>query len=309
MELRSRRRLVGLGAALALMVLALLLVWQPWAGRGTASPVSPPATELTGLLATTDLSVGTNRVSFLLVSPEALITIPEASVSSQYVPADGSRAPVKERTTARFHLWPYGTRGNYATKLTFDRPGDWELILKVQDGEGSVGTARISLKVKETSITPAVGAQPPLNPNKTLRDVTSLNQLGSGSSLDPELYEKTIAAAVASEQPSLLVFSSPAFCTSPTCGPQLETVRELKERYKGKAHFIHVEVYDNPDEIQGDLDKGRYSPVVEAWKLTSIEGYLNESWVFILDRDGRIAAKYEGFASAEELEAGLLQVL
>lgn len=125
---------------------------------------------------------------------------------------------------------------------------------------------------------------------------------------DPNGAE-TIGNAVASHKPLMLVFSSPSICTSLTCGPQVDVVSELKERYKSQANFVHVEIYDNPDDIQGDLDKARYSPVVEAWGLTRIEGYFNGSWVFILDRDGRIASKYEGFASLDELEVGLLSVL
>ncbi|MFQ5874561.1 MAG: TlpA family protein disulfide reductase, partial [Dehalococcoidia bacterium] len=108
--------------------------------------------------------------------------------------------------------------------------------------------------------------------------------------------------------PLLVVFSSPAFCTSPNCGPQVDTVSEVKERHRNRTDFIHVEVYDNPHEVQGDLSNGRYSPVVEAWGLTQIEGYLNESWTFVLDGEGRITAKFEGFATAEELEEALLQV-
>ena len=305
----SRPHILRVVAALTAML--AIACAQPEA-TPTSTPTSTagtPNAEIIGLLATTDLSVGTNRVSFLLLSLDALITIPEASVTSLYSPADNVPPLVKETVVGLFHLWPYGTRGNYSMQLTFDVPGDWELDVNVQDADGTISTVRIPLKVKESSFTPAIGAQAPLAPNRILRDVTSLSQLSSGSSPDPELYQKTIAEAVTSNQPSLVVFASPALCTSPTCGPQVETVQSLKERYKDRANFIHVEVYDNPDEIQGDLSRALYSPVVEAWNLASIEGYLNESWVFILDREGRISSKYEGFASEEELEAGLLQVL
>ena len=70
-----------------------------------------------------------------------------------------------------------------------------------------------------------------------------------------------------------------------------------------------MEVYDNPHEIQGDLTTARYSPLIDAWGLSKIEDYLNESFVFILDRDGRIAFKYEGYASADELVEDLRRVL
>ena len=33
----------------------------------------------------------------------------------------------------------------------------------------------------------------------------------------------------------------------------MEVLRQLKDKYKGLANFIHVDFYENPDEIQGDL--------------------------------------------------------
>ena len=321
----SMRYLLGFTFAIAILVVGGVALWQPWDGGGAdsypdssdaestgASTATPSANQLSGILATTDLGLGPNRVSFLLLSPLALITVPQVSVTSVYRQADGSQpvAPVvKEESTASFYLWPYGTRGNYVTQLTFDRPGDWELVVDVTDEDGSVSTARIPLQVGATSATPSIGSLPPMTANKTVADVTSLSQLTTGSSPDPELYQTTISEAVNSREPALVVFASPALCTSPTCGPQVETVQEIKDLYRGQASFIHVEVYDNPDEIQGDLSTTRYSPVVEAWGITDIEDYINESWVFILDREGRIALKYQGFASAEELEQGLLQVI
>ena len=321
MKYRPRLHLIAVSTPLVTGLAVALLLWQPWAKEGnTVSNISenesvgvlspiPSATALTGILATTDLSVGSNRVSFLLVSPDTLITIPEASVTSLYVTAEGPSSIIKEKTTSSFYLWPYGTRGNHTTQLTFDKPGTWELDVRVEDGEEFLGNARIPLNVEASSITPTIGSPAPIALNKTSADVTSLDELTSWSSPDPELYDKTIAEAIAGDKPSVVVFASPAFCTSPTCGPQVETVQELKESYKDQANFIHVEVYDNPDEIQGNIDRALYSPVVEAWKLNHLEGYLNESWVFILDTDGQISAKYEGFASTQELEAGLLQVL
>ncbi len=119
----------------------------------------------------------------------------------------------------------------------------------------------------------------------------------------------TIKEAVENNLPSVVVFASPAFCTSPTCGPQTDTVSELKEKHLGEANFIHVEIYDNPAEIQGDLDRAEIFSVVDDWGLTSIEDYFNESWTFILDADGRIDDRFEGFASLEELDTALMKVL
>ena len=92
------------------------------------------------------------------------------------------------------------------------------------------------------------------------------------------------------------------FCTSPTCGPQVDTVTELKELYSDDANFIHVELYDNPEEIQGDLSKAELNNLVDEWGFSSIAHWFNESWTFVLGSDGRIAQRFEGFATLEELE-------
>jgi hypothetical protein len=274
----------------------------------TGLPTGQPG-KLIGILATTDLGLGSNRISFLLEDPTGFVTLPQVSLASVYQPEDGSAPVAKEAATAALHVWPYGVRANYTTLLTFDAPGRWFLDIDVPgQADGPAGT-RIPLKVARTTHTPAVGAPAPVRDNRTLRDVSSLEELTSWYSPDPEMHTTTISEAVASREPTMLVFSSPGICTTPTCGPQADTVREIKEKYRFDANFIHVEVYDNPADIQGDLSRARYSPVVEAWGLTAIEGYLNESWVFILDRQGRVASKYEGYAAAEELEAGLRATL
>ena len=112
----------------------------------------------------------------------------------------------------------------------------------------------------------------------------------------------TIADAVASRRPLVVVFATPAFCQTATCGPQVEVVGEIRVKYRGLANFVHVEIFDNPGEIQGDLSKAGPTAAVEEWGLPT------EPWTFIVDRNGRIAAKFEGFTTAEEIEEALIKV-
>lgn len=299
------------------VVLAALLAAGCNGGSGATPPAAPepaptePAasdgvTALNGILATKDLGVGENRVSFLLTSPKALVMVPSATVKSVNLSAPDA---VVETSTAAFFLWPFGSRGNYVTDMTFDQPGEWRLDVEVTEEDGSTGMAQIPITVAERSHTPSVGDSPPSDNNKTARDVAMLTDLTTRSTPDPDLYRQTIAEALDEGKPLLVVFASPALCTSPTCGPQVETVEELKEQYKGQASFIHVEVYDNPAEIQGDLGRARYAPMVDEWGLSAQTGYLNESWVFIFDADGTVASKYQGYASIEELTTGIDAVL
>ena len=305
MRVKAPRRYAGRLLMAALFALAGLLVA---CGGSAAETEEADKSRLSAILATIDLSDGPNRISFLLTTPMALVTAPEATIVSYYRDDPASPDAARETVQANFHPWPYGTRGNYAADLNFDGLGAWELLVRVTEG-GEELTTTIPLDIGQDSSTPGLGTRPPLTPNKTVRDVADPALLTSASMPDLDLYQHSIVDIVDNGRPSLVVFASPAFCTTPTCGPQVETIEGIEEQYRNQVDFIHIEVYDNPQAIQGDLSKAEYAPAVKTWGLSDIEDYLNESWVFILDSNGQIASKYEGYASAEELEQGLARVL
>ena len=268
---------------------------NPMAGEGDINPI----------LATTVLNPGEQRVSFLLVGKKAIIKAPEASVTAIYV---GQGEGSAQETTAVYHGWPFGIRGAYSARIAFDRPGPWQLKVSVDDGEVS-GETTIDLEVAEESPVPAIGERPPLSRTKTLADVPGVEQLTTDYNADEDLYRLTVAQAIESPRPAVVVFASPAFCTSPTCGPQVDTVKELKAAFADRADFVHVEIYDLPDEIQGDLSKASVAPAVDEWGFSSVPDWFNESWVYILDEEGLVEHRFEGFATLTELEAALKATL
>ena len=270
-----------------------------------AAPEGRPEGSIEAIFATTVLRVGTQRAAFLLAGEEVLVKAPFATVTTSFLGEGDAAGETREAT---FHLWPYGVRGAYSTRLTFPLPGPWQLDIAVDDG-GVARATQLVVDVKETVIVREVGTVAPLSFSKTLSGEASLEAITSDFTPDPELYRLTIAEAVISGDPSVIVFATPAFCTSPTCGPQVDTVSELRELHPDGVNFIHVEFYDNPDEIQGDLSRGRVSSIADDWGISTIPGWFNESWVFVLGRDGRIAERFEGFASLAELEAALLDAL
>ena len=257
------------------------------------------------ILATTVLGVGEQRVAFLLTTSEGLVKAPEAAVTSVFL---GEGDAAEEERQAVFHLWPFGVRGSYSTQLNFSLPGPWRLDISVDGPDGPAG-AQIELNVAEETGVPEVGDIPPFSANKTVYTVDDLAGLSTDFTPDLDLYQLTIPEAVISGKPTVIVFATPAFCTSPTCGPQVDTVSELKDLYLDEANFIHVELYDNPQEIQGDLDKAELNNLADAWGFTSIPHWFNESWTFVLGRDGRIAQRFEAFATLGELEEALLAAL
>jgi hypothetical protein len=264
-------------------------------------PIS--ADGLQAILGTGDLGVGRNRVAFVMTSEEGFVNEPVATVASRYF-ADGSgEGELKETVKTEFHPWPYGNRGMYTVDLDLDAAGKWGLDITVGDPSQGAQTAKLFFEVLDAPEAPPVGAPAPKSVSKTEADVASLKELATGGLQDADLYQATIADAVQNGLPTVIVFASPAFCTNAVCGPQVEVLQQLKDKYKGQANFVHVDFYENPDEIQGDLSRAVISTAVQEWRLPSIE------WTFVIDRQGDISARFEGFATLNEIERAFLQDL
>jgi hypothetical protein len=264
-------------------------------------PVSPDG--LQAIFGTPDLGLGKQRVGVVLISQEGLVRSPAATFTSFYFQNEGSEGELRETTIGFFRPFPLNTRGMYTTELNFDKPGRWVIEIAVLNDQAQTVRAKLYFKVKENTAAPSVGAPAIASDNKTLSDVDSIAALTTGSLQDPDLYQTTIAEAIKSGLPTVVVMASPAFCTNAVCGPQVEVLQQLKDRYKSKANFIHVDLYDNPQEIQGDLSRAVISPTVIEWNLPSSE------WAFVIDKEGVVAGRFESFATFEEIEEALLEVL
>ena len=264
-------------------------------------PIS--AEGLLAILGTGDLGVGLNRVGFVLTSEDGFVNEAVATVASRYFADGDAEGELRETVKTEFNPWPYGNRGMYTVELDLDKAGKWGLDIAIGDPSEGIRNVLLFFEVAEAPDAPPVGAAALPSVSKTAADVQSLEELVTGSFQDAELYQVTIAEAVESGLPTVVVFASPAFCTNAVCGPQIEVLQQLKDKYKGQANFIHVDFYENPHEIQGDLERAVISSVVREWRLPSIE------WTFVIDRQGMITARFEAFATLNEVERAFLQNL
>jgi hypothetical protein len=185
-------------------------------------------------------------------------------VKSFFYPSgyEGEREGPVEEGFAAFREFPFGTRGVYATDYNFDRSGEWGVEVSVPTSDGSFLTTEHRFVVNDATTAPDVGDRPPDALNRTLADVESIKELTTGSLRDPELYDLSIPDALASDRPFAVVFASPAFCTTAVCGPQVDVVSELNRAYGDRMDFIHVDLFINPHEIQGDLDIAVHTPLL-----------------------------------------------
>ena len=258
---------------------------------------------LQAIFATPDISTGRHRIAFALTSQTGLVKAPSATVQSFYEPQGDALDDPVQTALALFHPFPLVERGLYVTKLNFDQPGEWTIRATALGDDGLPKKATLSFDVPEETHAPSVGDPALPSRSKTAKDVERLSQLTTGSMQDEDLYQVSIAEAIENGLPTVIVMASPAFCTNAVCGPQVEVLRDLKNEFPDQANFVHIDYYDNPEEIQGDLGRAVLSPVAREWNIPSTE------WSFVIDRDGVISGRFEGFTPLEELRQALKRVL
>ena len=299
---------VAVSAVLAAAFFAACLGFEP-SEQETVSPPEPEATyaALFRSWPMGDLGVYTAQVSFDRAGLWGLDISVDGSAVPPAVPGPTPGSPTLSAGMISTDLAVGSNRLVFAivdrsSETTVRAPEALVFLYGPDSGFGLDGVTT-TVQVKGDGSTPAVGSPAPASVNKTSRDVDSLDRLTTAPSPDEDLYRMTIREALASGLPTVVSFATPGFCQTATCGPQVEVLSAVKERHRGRANFIHVEVFDNPHEIQGDISKARQAPSVDEWGLPT------EPWTFIVDADGAVSAKFEAFVTAEEIEEGLAAVL
>jgi hypothetical protein len=257
----------------------------------------PDDAEAYGLVVNSDLAVGPNRLLIgLLDGNDAPIGSPEMTVSMDIYDICKSETESVTSTDTEFIWTIEPVQGVYVGGAEFGAPGTYGAELTIK-GDGIDETVKTRFDVKPQSSTPAIGAPAPTTDSKTAEDVKNLDEITTDPKPDPAFYEMSIADAVGAEEPFVLVFSTPKFCTSAVCGPTLDIVKGVAPEHPD-VNFLHVEVYELP----ADPNNLQTVQAVQEWGLPS------EPWVFVVGGDGAVAAKFEGGVGAEELNRTLSEV-
>jgi hypothetical protein len=249
-----------------------------------------------------DFAPGPVRYSFLVVRPNG------AQVDTQRARvfvADSTDSKPFATTMAR--LEPVGVPGAttdsgdvshlYVAHFRVPKTGTYVLAAEPVGGRSIQGASE--LQVKSRSASPAVGAQAISSRTPTLASTGgNVAALTTRQPPDRGLLRYSVADSLAAHAPFVLTFATPKLCTSRTCGPVVDVVQNVSRRFRGRGvRFIHVEVYTDNDPTKG------YNRWMREWHLPS------EPWTFLVGRDGRIKAKFEGSVSAGELAAAVREHL
>ena len=244
------------------------------------------------LMVSSDLAVGRQRVLVAAVDRDNRSLVSDTPVGVVFYGPDGT---ARKETAARF-IWAIPeVRGLWRADMTFDAPGNWSLAVRGADGRLVEGAA---FSVAPEPQTVAVGERAPASLSKTSSD-GPVRTITSDPEPDPRLYRMTVAEAVGSGRPTVVIFATPAFCASQTCGPALDTAKGLVDDYPA-VNWIHVEVYENLDAPTAE-ELVIADPVIE-WGLP------NEPWVFVVNASGVVADRFEGVVDRMELEDALARV-
>jgi len=301
-------------ALLAAAFAALLLLSACGGGGGKkfADTVVIGNDDIRPELISTELVTGTNRFAFALIAPDGSLIIDAKVHMTFYYLVDGdeekrfeadaiSAVPARDAGidetiphvhadgTVHIHANVGEQVGIYTAVVAFPEPGRWGVELKVDTGERKE-TIDPSFSVGTQSTTVPIGTDAPHSINRTVDDVDDLSLIDSSATPSEEMHTETIAHAIESGRPVLVLFAVPGYCTSQLCGPELEIMRKLYPQYRDRMSFIHVEPYEVPSSPDHVL--------VQAAKDFGLQ---TEPWFFVIDAQGKVAMKFEGPTSRQEL--------
>ncbi|MDP2674670.1 MAG: hypothetical protein Q8Q00_07165 [Dehalococcoidia bacterium] len=267
-----------------------------------------------------DLAVGPNRFMVGLLTPQNEI-VTDAQAKFRFFKLTGDQGQLRSEAQATVIKMmrgivrdkPDGTRETvelgeaaaYAAEVNFDEAGDWGAEVTVTRGGKSLEPVGAAFTVQEKGRSVAIGEPAPNSRQLTLADVSDLSDIDTADPPDPEWHRMTIAEAVTSGKPTAIAFTTPGFCQSQMCAPMTQELAMLYEKYKDRVIFVHVEPYFLDRMRAGQCPNlGECAvPTMEEWGLQT------EPWIFIVDAEGKAAAKFEAFVMTDEVEAAFQRLL
>jgi hypothetical protein len=261
------------------------------------------------------LAVGDNRVTMHLADANQNAIL-DAQVHLRFYDLNGSKPRLRAETDAQLIQMALsyvdeqsnrtktasGSDGAYVSRVNLDAPGNWGVQVIVTRGGRTLPPLPFRFNVLPKPLEPAVGDPAPPSRQATLATAASIDDIDTSFPPRPKMHDITIEDALKTGRPIVIAFATPAFCKSRTCGPVMDTVMDpLYAKYADRASFIHVEPYDLA-QLRTANEEQPVSAMLD-WRLNT------EPWVFVVDRAGHVAAKFEGIMSVDEVEQSLVRAI
>jgi hypothetical protein len=313
-----RLRLAAVVAAISVLAAACAV----GAGSGTPTSSGPPsgasgapgsAPNASGtptilpIPITSAFRVGDNRIVFTLTDStgQKQVAGPDRTLTIGYHGPNGEAiAPA-----AQTFVWAIeGANGVYVGHATFPSAGQWTADFTTAAPGSPTETTSFGFDVRDRVEVVSPGDPAPSVKTPTLADVGGdVAKISSDSKPVTRFYETSEADALAAKKPFVLVFATPKFCKSATCGPTLDKVKPVAAAHP-ELTFINVEPY------QLTFSDGSLQPVLDAQNnLVPVDATVafklsTEPYVFVVGADGKVSASFELVFSPDEIEAAIRAV-
>ena len=288
-----------------LLALATVAACAPAATPATSAPPngSAASTDIYPVMISSELIVGENRVLFSFQDASgAPIAKPNRTVEISFTGPNGEAVSAEN---GQF-IWSIENAvGIFVTHATFPSAGNWMASFTTVAPGSPEQTIPFSFDVKAKASAIQKGQPAPSVDTPTLADVGGdVTKISTDTSPDPAFYQTSVADALAAHKPFVLVFATPKFCQTKTCGPTLDKVKAVAAKHPDVT-FINVEPYlleDVDGQLQPKLDANGNLQAVPA---TVDYGLITEPFVFVVGGDGIVKASFELIFTPEEMDQAL----
>jgi hypothetical protein len=250
--------------------------------------------------------VGDNRIVFTLTdsSGQKQVAGPDRTLTIGY---HGPNATTIAPAPQSF-IWAIeGVNGVYVGRATFPTAGAWTADFTTSAPGSAAETTTFGFNVVDRLDVVSPGDPAPSVKTPTLADVGGdVTKISSDPKPDQDFYKTSEADALAGKKPFVLIFATPTFCQTATCGPTLDRLKPVAAAHP-EMTFINVEPY------KLEYTNGSLQPVLTGQDLTPVEATTafklsTEPYVFVVGADGKVSASFELVFSPQEIEAAIKAV-
>lgn len=272
----------------------------------SASGRGQPTSVLRAEVVSTSVWAGSaSPVILRLSDASGPIDDPAVRATVQLERSDGS--PVGTVLSATAVKPPGVTRLSYVALIDVPSAGRWTLHVTAFRGGDALATD-LPVDVLDPGATATLGQPAPPVRTPTVDDVEGdPRAVTTDPQPDLRLSSRSTADLLASHTPFVLVVDSVKFRVSPACGKAVGMARYLADRWPNVG-FVHLEPYryslvSETPVLAGDIADPPLVDAATAWGIGSVPwAATSVPWVFVVDGNGNVRAKYEGLMGSDDVD-------
>ncbi len=275
----------------------------PPAAAATVSPGTAPMGELRVTVISTSIwAGGASPLAMTITDGMGMALDGTTPVVARVIGNDGN--PVGSDAPA-VAIRPTGeAQVSFVATVDIPSPGRWRIDLVAANGS----SGSIQVDALDPGNTARLGAPAPDIHTPTLADVGgNLLAISTLPQADSRFYQASTSDARAAGRPYVLVIDSARFKVTQVCGRALGMAFYLLDRWTDVT-FVHLEPFEyqiitGEPVLSGDISNPPLDANARAFGLgDSTWPATNMPWLFVVDGNGIVRAKYNGIVGSNDVD-------